>query len=200
MVVAMRSLSWRGQTCVKLDEGECMLFVLRSLPLVLFVLRCSAAAMLSNIVGKEIGLAYPVWAVISALIISQAKLTEAREATYGRVAGTFLGIVVTVAVGSLMDYMDVTDFSTQMTVVIAVVAAIVFHYQYLKVGMWTCPVVLMSVDEKTHLFQSGMERAAEILVGCVIAIVLHVLFRQVLRMAGLDKGTREPIDQLLNKP
>ena len=66
-----------------------------------FVLRCSGAATVSFLLAEAVALPHPVWAAMSAVIVSQEKLGDTRQVTVGRFFGTLLGVAIAVSVGTL---------------------------------------------------------------------------------------------------
>src|SRR5437763_9806972 len=68
-----------------------------------FVARCSGAATCAYAAAAFIALPNPVWAVMSALVVSQEKLADTNTSFTGRICGTLIGIaagVTTDAVAS----------------------------------------------------------------------------------------------------
>ncbi|MGO9817551.1 MAG: FUSC family protein [Acidocella sp.] len=143
-----------------------------------FVLRCSGAASLSYLLGAAVGLQHPVWASISSIIVSQEKsqekLNETNSATLWRLAGTIIGVAVTVAVGSLLIPFG-ANTAVQLTCAVALCAAIVRLFPALKVSMWTAPIVLLSGAPGIPLLDTGIYRGAEVLVGGLVGAALHWL-------------------------
>jgi len=139
-----------------------------------FVLRCSGAASLSYLLGAAVGLQHPVWASISSIIVSQEKLNETNSATLWRLAGTIIGVAVTVAVGSLLIPFG-TNTAVQLSCAVALCAAIVRLFPALKVSMWTAPIVLLSGAPSIPLLDTGLYRGAEVLVGGLVGAALHWL-------------------------
>jgi uncharacterized membrane protein YccC len=57
-----------------------------------FVVRCALVASLAYVVAEHIGLPQPVWAPISALVVTQESVTATLSSIHGRFFGTLLGV------------------------------------------------------------------------------------------------------------
>ena len=78
---------------------------MKSVCLAAFIVRCSGAATGAWALALSVGLAQPVWAAISALVVSQEQLRETRCSLRGRILGTLVGIAVTVPVSELASFL-----------------------------------------------------------------------------------------------
>lgn len=142
---------------------------------VAFVGRCALAATLAYQLAELAGLAFPVWASISALIVSQERLHETQISLYDRIRGTLLGVLVTVAANAALAWSD-ASVAVQLAISVAVCAAIARRWRSLRVCMWTCPAVLLtggSFGETVAM--AGLSRALEIVLGCLVGAGCHLL-------------------------
>src|SRR4030088_684490 len=57
-----------------------------------FVIRCATAASLAYELARLVGLQHPVWAPISALIVSQESVAATPDSIHGRLVGRFIGL------------------------------------------------------------------------------------------------------------
>lgn len=137
-----------------------------------FVTRCAAAATLALLLAEGLHFPFPVWAAISAIIVSQERLSETTSATLARVGGTLLGIVVAVAVGTVMRRVAL-DTPWQMLVAVAVCAAISRKFPQMRVSMWTVPIVFLSGAAGQTMLDAGLWRGAEVLVGALVGAAVH---------------------------
>ncbi|MCD7097793.1 FUSC family protein [Stenotrophomonas sp. MMGLT7] len=142
---------------------------------VVFVARCAIAAALAYEAARAIGLAFPVWASISALIVSQERLHETRISLYDRIRGTLLGVAISLAV-SLATTPFSLSLSMQLMLSVAICAAIARASHGLRVCMWTCPIVLLSGQMLGEtVLEAGLSRALEIVIGCLVGAAVHLL-------------------------
>jgi uncharacterized membrane protein YccC len=139
-----------------------------------FVLRCSGAATLSFVLAGAVALPHPVWAAMSGIIVGQEKLGDTRQANIGRFFCTLLGVAIAVAVGILGGWLG-ANIVTEMAIAVALAAVVARRHPSLRVCMWTCPIVFLTVTPGTPLWEAGLFRGAEVLLGGSIGAVLHLL-------------------------
>jgi uncharacterized membrane protein YccC len=137
-----------------------------------FVLRCSGAGTLAYALASILGLEHPVWASISGVIVSQEELNQTKNATFWRLAGTIVGILVSVTAGSLTASTGLS-VAMQMGLSIALCAAIVRRWPDLKVAMWTAPVLFFARDPSVSLLTIGYWRGSEVVLGGLTGAALH---------------------------
>ncbi|MBB3809179.1 FUSC family protein [Pseudochelatococcus contaminans] len=154
-----------------------------------FVLRCSLAAMASYELALMVGLHHPVWASVSAVIVSQASLNETQNAVLWRLAGTMTGIVVAVAVGTALAALSV-DIAVQIGCGVALCAAGVRRWPDLKVAMWTVPIVYLSDNQHMPIAEAGFWRGVEVGLGGLVGAALHWLAEAVASRLHLPVGWR----------
>ena len=147
---------------------------------IIFVVRCSCVATLSYILANGIGLPYPVWASISGIIVSQEKLVETHKAMVGRFFGTLIGTSSTVIVSSLLSPYDVGVVG-QMAIPVAICAILALNYPALRLCMWKCPIVFLSVNPMTSVFITGLYRSSEVTLGGIVGVMLHNAAEAVIR-------------------
>jgi uncharacterized membrane protein YccC len=143
-----------------------------------FVLRCSASATLSYVLSILAGLPHPMWAPMSALIISQDRLHDTRASLSTRIAGTVVGIASAVTVDALAAPLH-WDMATQIFVAVALCACWVRAYPATRVCMWTAPIVLLTPAPGASLVEVALYRGGEVLVGCLVGAATHFVAEQV---------------------
>lgn len=147
-----------------------------------FVLRCSGAATVSFLLAEAVALPHPVWAAMSAVIVSQEKLGDTRQVTAGRFFGTLLGVAIAVSVGTLAGRLG-ASIVAEMAIAVALAAIVARRHPALRVCMWTCPIIFLTVTPGTPLWEAGLFRGAEVLLGGVVGAVLHFLAEIVIERA-----------------
>jgi uncharacterized membrane protein YccC len=139
-----------------------------------YAIRCSTAATLSYLLAVALNIPNPVWAAMSALIVSQETFNETRHAAIARLVGTIVGIVVTVAVGLLMAKFKV-NVAAQIALSVALTAVVAERYPSVRVCMLTCPVVLLTINATSPLLSTALHRCTEVLLGALIGAALHLI-------------------------
>lgn len=147
---------------------------------VAFVVRCTLAAVLSLMVADRMGLDHPVWASVSALVVSQDRLGDTHRSLTWRIAATFIGVAVALLVAFAMPHMGSV---AMLAVAVGITASIARLRADLRVGMWTSVIVLLTVPPGGSILTSALARAQEVLLGVAIGAALHwtaerLLFRR----------------------
>jgi Fusaric acid resistance protein family len=138
----------------------------------MFAVRCSGAATLSYLVGGWIGLPHPIWATITALIISQERFEDTQSVLVSFLVGTCIGIACAVAVTALGSCLA-AGVTAQLAVGVVVCAAIAHLKPNLRVCMWTCPLVLLTNDASRSVAMVAVDRGTEVVIGALIGAGLH---------------------------
>lgn len=154
-----------------------------------FVLRCSGAATVAYVLaGSALGLVHPVWAAVSAIVVSQEKRFQTRKAVVWRFAGTIVGIVIAVTAGTLTTRLG-WDIAAQMGVSVALSAVLVRRWPDLKVAMWTAPIVFFSNEAGTSLVMAGYARGSEVIPGGVIGAITHWIAERIITPLEAKAGS-----------
>lgn len=139
-----------------------------------FVLRCAASAMLAYLLALHLHLPNPVWAPVSALVVSQERLSATHCSIVARFIGTIFGALVALSVheiGKIFDASVVADVG----VAVAICAVCAKIRPDLRVCLWTCPLVLLSATTGMSDSLAATCRAAEVIVGAGVAGLLHLV-------------------------
>ena len=162
---------------------------------ILFVLRVTAAAALSYLIAAAMGLDYPSWASVSAIIVSQEKLSDTRSAAVQRLAGTLAGVAIAVLTGVAIQAIHLGTV-VQMSAGVALTAWLARRWPQLKVAMWTVPIVYLSNAVTPAPFTDGLWRGVEVLdggtTGAIVHFLIDALFRKIAPPAG--SAVKQPID------
>jgi uncharacterized membrane protein YgaE (UPF0421/DUF939 family) len=137
-----------------------------------FVVRCSGAATLAYLTATLVGLPHPVWATISALVVSQEKLHDTQGSLKGRILGTFIGIGAGITANALGSHLAL-GLSVQIAVSAGLCAAIARQYPAVRVCMWTGPIVLLTAEPSTAIITAAFFRGSEIMIGVLFGAALH---------------------------
>jgi uncharacterized membrane protein YccC len=137
-----------------------------------FVARCSGSAVLAYAVARMLHLSFPIWALISAIVVSQEQLAETWTSAGRRAAGTLLGVVVALLVDAAASSWAV-QMSVQVALAVAICAAITHRYPVMRVSMWTCAIVLLTARPPDPMLMTGIYRGSEVILGGLIGATLH---------------------------
>ncbi|WP_186308039.1 FUSC family protein [Paraburkholderia sp. BCC1884] len=152
-----------------------------------FVIRCALAAVVAYKVAELLGLSMPVWASISALVVSQERWHETRASLHERIQGTLLGVGISLAVNFLAMPFHVPPLM-QLLVAVAFCATIARADRGLRVCMWTCPLVLMSGKLGGEVvLTTGLYRSIEIVIGCLVAALIHWMVERLLAAREMSR-------------
>ena len=136
----------------------------------LFVLRCTMATAIAYFLSTNLGLPRPLWACIFALIVSQESVAAGLSVIGGRVIGTSIGAVVTVAVNAALVRFGV-EIIWQVIVAVAICAIFAWRHKPTQICLWTPPIILMTASVGENIAFLGVHRAGEVILGllCVLA-------------------------------
>jgi uncharacterized membrane protein YccC len=146
----------------------------------MFTLRCAASAAAAYLLAEWVGLLHPVWAPMSALIVSQERLADTRASLTGRILGTLLGMAAAVLVDTLTRPWGI-DMSLQIAAAVAICAAIARTRPQLRVSMWTGPIVLLTPSMATSVMVVALFRGLEVILGSIVGVVLHWAAERILQ-------------------
>lgn len=144
----------------------------REIPrLIAFVARCAGSAVLAYTLARTLRLSYPIWALISAIVVSQEQLAETWNSTARRIIGTILGACVAVAVNAVLS--PHAGITVQVVLSITICAAVTHRLPKMRVSMWTCAIVLLTANPADPMFVTGFYRGSEVILGASIGGAFH---------------------------
>lgn len=147
----------------------------KSLPQVAFALRCATAAVVGWHLSILLGLAEPMWAATSSLIISQVGLRDTTLYSRERIVGSLFGIAVSATVHAVSTPLFMSS-TTQVAIAVAVCAVIAHRKPSLRVAMWTCPITLTPLSSQlTAVTSIAADRGLAVIVGAAVGFALHWL-------------------------
>jgi uncharacterized membrane protein YccC len=139
-----------------------------------YTLRITIGMIIVWIVFKAAGVTYPIWAIISVVMVSEIELQASYLAARGRIAHTALGC----AVGLI--FLATTGTGMWQLCAASAVASLLSFYLVHLGGNWrTAPVatVIVMATGLQHLskyagYHAAIERTVEVLGGSVIALAV----------------------------
>lgn len=154
-----------------------------------FVFRCTISSVITYLLATFIGLPFPVWAVVSAIIVTQETLDSTKHAVIFRILGTATGVVVAVIVGTILNLFH-ANTAIELGVAVAACATIVRILPNTRVAMWTAALVFLTQTPEISLYQAGFWRGAETLLGGIVGAAMHFISEFAVRSA--NKATAKP--------
>ena len=139
-----------------------------------FVVRCSGAATCAYLATAWVGLLHPVWATMSALVVSQEKLADTESSFKGRIAGTLIGIGAGVMAHIAAPHLAI-GMAGQIALSVGACAVVARTHPTMRVCMWTGPLVLLTAEPALPITQVALYRGGEVLLGALIGAAFHWL-------------------------
>jgi uncharacterized membrane protein YccC len=141
---------------------------------IIYVVRCTLSATLALAAAQWLELPHPVWASVSALVVSQDRIEDTRASLSGRLLGTLTGVAIAILVGSVARLADIGSI-VQLAGATILCASIVRARPDWRVCMWTAAIVLLTATPQQPVISTGLLRGAEVLLGGLIGTVAHEL-------------------------
>jgi len=156
----------------------------------LFVFRCVGAGTSALALASLLGLEYPVWSAMSALIVSQEKLDDTKASVFTRILGTVIGIGAACAVNLAIGRYGASDY-LQLAVALIFCALLVHRFPKLRVSMWTCALILAS-PSGAPTTTIGLNRGEEVIFGTLVGGLFHAVAEAMLRLLRRETGVEPP--------
>ena len=139
-------------------------------------LRVTASAMVSLAIAQYAGLRLPLWAVMTAVVVTQVSVGGSLRATTDYLLGTLGGAIYGGAVSVLVPHTNEWELLAVLAVAVAPLALIAAIYPRLKVAPITAIIVLL-VPTITHAtpLASAIDRVLEVAVGGITGFVVSIL-------------------------
>ncbi|UKJ74753.1 FUSC family protein [Azospirillum brasilense] len=155
-----------------------------SLSEALFSVKAFAAAMAALYIAFSMGLPRPFWAMATAYIVSGPLSGAVRSKAVFRVAGTALGCAGAIAlVPALADSPELLTLALGLWVAVCLFISLLDRtprsYLFMLAGYTIGLIGFPAVTDPSTIFDTGLARVEEILIGILCATVVHsVVFPQ----------------------
>ena len=138
--------------------------------------RVTVAAILALVSAQLLGLRVPLWAVMTAVIVTQMSVGRSLKATGDYLAGTLGGAVYGGAVAVLIPHESELSLLVVMVIAIAPLAVLAAGRPNMNVVPITAIIILL-LPELTHAdpLGSAIDRVLEVAVGAIIGLVVSFL-------------------------
>jgi uncharacterized membrane protein YccC len=153
--------------------------------------RMSAAGLITFAVAHFLGLTQIYWAVLTAVIVTQASIGGSLKAMVDRFIGTIGGAAWGVAVTLAIPHQGVLSTGFTLAVALVPLSAVVAVRPGYRIAPATAAIVLLAYTNQTGAVEAALERVSEIGLGSVVAlgvllVVAPVRAHQLLCTAGQD--------------
>ena len=135
----------------------------------------SAAGLVSFALGEAMGLAQTYWAVLTAVIVTQASVGGSLKASVDRVVGTIGGAAWGVAVAVAVPHPGVVSTGGALAVTLVPLSALAAFRPAYRVATVTGAIVLLGRFGQIGIVTAALDRVFEISLGSVIALAVAML-------------------------
>jgi uncharacterized membrane protein YccC len=139
-------------------------------------LRVTVSAVLTLVISHLLNLRLALWAVLTAVILTQMNVGKSLKATTDYLFGTLGGALYAGAVGALIPHTNETTFSAALAITLAPVALVAAANARFSAAPFTAVMVFLA-PTITHLgpIASAFERMTEVAVGGIVGLVVSFL-------------------------
>jgi uncharacterized membrane protein YccC len=143
-----------------------------ALAAVRFALRCAGSAALAYFAAKALGLPKPVWAPVSALIVSQETFQATRGSVQGRITGTLHGAVLALGTYLAGGWLDIPVIG-QLAIMVGLAGFVAKEKPPLRACLWTGPIILLTAGPSVTIEAAVLYRTSEVILGALSGVLLH---------------------------
>lgn len=139
-------------------------------------LRMSLAAVLSYLLSESLHLPLPLWAVLTAVIVTQMSVGKSVKATLDYMEGTVGGAIYSGLIASLFPQASGAAVPVVLVLAIAPLALLAARSPRFAIAPFTAATVLL-LPSVTHLttFQSAFYRVVEVALGCAVSLPVSLI-------------------------
>ena len=135
-----------------------------------------------------IGVANPLWAIISVVIVSDADFSGTMKLAQARVVNTAVGCISAITALVIFGYSPWCCYLTAAGTVL-IITSLDFYPANWRLAPVTVVIVMDAarhVSDKKHEILYALERGKEIIFGCAVALILAFLFSRLQRAKAKD--------------
>jgi uncharacterized membrane protein YccC len=138
-------------------------------------LRVTLSGVLTLMVSHLFQLRYPLWAVLTAVLLTQLNVGRSLKATTDYLAGTLGGAVFAGVIGALIPHNNPVGLTIVLAVTLLPVALIAAENPRFSAAPFTAVLVLLA-PTITHLgpIASAFERMVEVAIGCIVGLAVSL--------------------------
>lgn len=138
--------------------------------------RITVAAIVAQVAAQTLGLPLPLWAVLTAVIVTQMSVGRSMQATGDYFLGTLGGAIYGGAVAVLIPHQSEFSLLVVMVIAVAPLALLAAGRPNLNVVPITAIIILL-LPEMTHAhpLDSAINRVLEVALGAVVGLLVSFL-------------------------
>jgi len=175
MLTSLRNLIARRPAGAQPLAPALVLSRLRRSNALAFAARTSLAASAAYAAAALLGVAQPMWAPVSALIVVQGSARGTLRAVADRLLGTAIGAAAAIAVSVSLASLGAPMW-VQIAAAVALVAVLVAAFRpAARVATWTSVIVLMSTITPGHPVANAAWRMADVAIGALVAALVGLV-------------------------
>jgi uncharacterized membrane protein YccC len=146
----------------------------------LYALRCTLAACISYAIADRLWPQLPLWAPVSALVVSQHRWKQTEQFVSGLPLGTFVGAAIAVLAAMTGELLDMPLLG-QIGLAVVVSAALAMDWTSARAAMWMSLIGVWLIDRVPGeiVTSAGWMMAEEVVLGSIIGGLLAVAFELV---------------------
>ena len=136
-------------------------------------IRVTTSAVLTLMVSQLFHLRFALWAVLTAVLLTQISVGRSLKATTDYLAGTLGGAIFAGAVGALIPHDSEIALAFVLAITLVPVALVAAENARFSAAPFTAVIVLLA-PTITHLgpIASAFERVIEVAAGCIVGLVV----------------------------
>ncbi|HEY5071039.1 MAG TPA: FUSC family protein [Caulobacteraceae bacterium] len=139
-------------------------------------LRITVAALATFVIADLLGLAQSSWAVLTAVIVTQASVGGALNATVNRFVGSLGGAVWGVVVALSVPHGDAVHLGAALVIAVAPLAVVAAINPIYRIAPVTAIILLIApANLPGGVVSSAVHRMLEIIVGSLVAVAVSLL-------------------------
>jgi len=152
------------------------------IPSLQLAVRTAVAAVAALLVARELSLAFPIYAMIAAVLVTDLSQARTRELAWPRIAGTVIGASLGACLSSLANEV----WAIAGGIAVAIMVCHVLRLQdAAKLAAYLCGIVLLQYRDDPWTY--ALERLVETLLGIAVAVLVS-LVPKLLRDEALEKS------------
>ena len=168
----------------------------RRVPLNL-ALRVTTAALLALAAAQALALRLPLWAVLTAIIVTQLSVGRSLKATLDYLAGTLGGAIYGGAVASLIPHQQAAALFVVLAIALAPLTfAAAINPMLAAAPVTAVIVILLPAITHASLLASAIDRVLEVVVGGAIGLLVSLLLLPLNAHALVARAAADLLDDM----
>jgi uncharacterized membrane protein YgaE (UPF0421/DUF939 family) len=134
-------------------------------------LRAAISAGLAVAIAELLGMHYPIYAMVGAVIVSDLSPTETRRLALRRLLGSMLGAVV----GATFSYfLPPSAWAVGLSILVAMMLSALLHLQgAARIVGYVCAIIVLGHSDDPWFY--GMHRMLETVLGVMVAMLVSLV-------------------------